>query len=267
MSVVLPPGESREPFYLDQGGEMDLFGAAYRNRLPVLLKGPTGCGKTRFVRHMAWRLGRPLITVACHEDLTSSDLVGRFLLRGGLTEWADGPLTKGVREGAIVYLDEVVEARKDIVVVIHPLADDRRILPIEKLGQSLTAPPEFMLVASFNPGYQSALKDLKPSTRQRFLAIPLGYPPAPLETDILIGESGIDRESASRLVEAGGAIRRMVEEGLEEGASTRSLVYAATLIRSGVPPRQACGSAMAQPLTDDPDLLEAIQAVIEAHLA
>jgi nitric oxide reductase NorQ protein len=265
LSTAGPPGESQAPFYLDQGGEVALFEAAYRNRLPVLLKGPTGCGKTRFVRHMAWRLSRPLITVACHEDLTGTDLVGRFLLRGGLTEWADGPLTKGVREGAIVYLDEVVEARKDIVVVIHPLADDRRILPIDKLGQSVAAPPEFMLVASFNPGYQSALKDLKPSTRQRFLAIPLGYPSAPLETDILVGESSIDRGLAGRLVQAGGAIRRMVEEGLEEGASTRSLVYAATLIRSGVPVRQACMSAMAQSLTDDPDLLAAIQAVVEAH--
>ncbi len=265
LTVAGPPRESRGPFYLDQGGEVDVFEAAFRNRLPVLLKGPTGCGKTRFVRHMAWRLGRPLVTVACHEDLSGTDLVGRFLLRGGLTEWADGPLTQGVRNGAIVYLDEVVEARKDIVVVIHPLVDDRRMLPIDKLGENLPAPPEFMLVASFNPGYQSALKDLKPSTRQRFLAIPLGYPPAALETDILVGETGIDRALAGRLVEAGGAIRRMVEEGLEEGASTRSLVYAATLMRYGVPARQACLSAMGQPLTDDPDLLVAIRAVLEAQ--
>jgi nitric oxide reductase NorQ protein len=255
-----------EPYYRRQGGEAELFEAAFRHRLPILLKGPTGCGKTRFVRHMAWRLGRPLITVACHEDLTATDLVGRFLLRGGETAWSDGPLTTGVREGALVYLDEVVEARRDIVVVIHPLADDRRILPIEKLGTVLEAPPDFMLVASFNPGYQSALKDLKQSTRQRFVSIGLGYPDPDVEAEIIEHETGIDGPMAARLVRLGISIRRLVEEGLEEGASTRVLIYAATLIQSGVPSVDACRAAIAEPLTDDPDLQAAIQAVVEAIL-
>lgn len=253
--------EAAEPYYQSQGGEVAVFEAAFRNRLPVLLKGPTGCGKTRFVRHMAWRLGRPLVTVACHEDLTATDLVGRFLLRGGETVWSDGPLTTGVRHGAIVYLDEVVEARRDVIVVIHPLADDRRTLPVEKLAAILDAPPEFMLVASFNPGYQSALKDLKQSTRQRFVSVPLGYPDPDLEERILVHESGIDAAGAGRLVQLAVSIRRMVEEGLEEGASTRLLVYAASLIRSGVPPLEACRAAIVEPLSDDPDLRAAMHAV------
>jgi nitric oxide reductase NorQ protein len=263
---VEPWRETAEPYYRSQGHEVGIFEAAFRNRLAVLLKGPTGCGKTRLVRHMAWRLGRPLVTVACHEDLTATDLVGRFLLRGGETIWADGPLTTGVRHGAVVYLDEVVEARKDIVVVIHPLADDRRILPVEKLDTVLKAPPEFMLVASFNPGYQSALKDLKQSTRQRFVSITLGYPRADLEAQILVHETGIDDARAARLVTLGTSVRRMVDEGLEEGASTRVLIHAATLIRSGVPDLDACQAAIAEPLTDDPDLRGSIQAVAQAIL-
>lgn len=258
--------ESDEPYYRSQANEAQLFEAAFRHRLPVLLKGPTGCGKTRFVRHMAWRLGRPLITVACHEDLTATDLVGRFLLKGGETVWSDGPLTMGVRQGAMVYLDEVVEARKDIVVVIHPLADDRRTLPIEKLGTMVPAPPEFMLVASFNPGYQSALKDLKQSTRQRFVSVALGYPEPVLEAEIISHETGIGLAKSRQLVRVAIAVRRMVEEGLEEGASTRTLVYAATLIQSGVPELAACRAAIAEPITDDPDLIASIQTVIETEL-
>lgn len=258
--------ETDEPYYRSQGNEVALFESAYRHRLPLLLKGPTGSGKTRLVRHMAWRLGRPLITVACHEDLSATDLVGRFLLKGGETVWSDGPLTMGVRQAAIVYLDEVVEARRDIVVVIHPLADDRRTLPVEKLGQALQAPPEFMLVASFNPGYQRALKDLKQSTRQRFVSVPLGYPEPDLETEILVHETGLPHHKARQLVSVGVAVRRLVEEGLEEGASTRTLVFAATLIQSGVEEMEACSTTIAEPLTDDPDLLAAIRGVIEAEL-
>ncbi len=258
--------EAGEPYYESQGDEIAVFEAAYSNRLPVLLKGPTGCGKTRLVRHMAWRLGRPLVTVACHEDLTATDLVGRFLLRGGETAWSDGPLTAAVRDGCIVYLDEVVEARKDIIVVIHPLADDRRTLPIDKLGIVLEAPSEFMLVASFNPGYQSALKDLKQSTRQRFVSIPLAYPEPDLERRILVHETGIETATAARLVTLASSIRRLVEEGLEEGASTRLLVYAAALMRSGVPPLEACAAAIVEPLSDDPDLRAAMQAAAASIL-
>jgi nitric oxide reductase NorQ protein len=258
--------ETAEPYYRSQGREVEIFEAAFRDRIPVLLKGPTGCGKTRFVRQMAWRLGRPLLTVACHEDLTATDLVGRFLLRGGETVWADGPLTTGVRDGAIVYLDEMVEARKDIVVVIHPLADDRRTLLIEKLGTVVEAPPDFMLVGSFNPGYQSALKDLKQSTRQRFVSLLFGYPEPGLEAEIIVHETGIDASRAARLVTVGTSVRRMVEEGLEEGASTRLLIFAASLIQSGVPELEACQAAIAEPLTDDPDLRGSIRAVAEAVL-
>jgi nitric oxide reductase NorQ protein len=258
--------EAEEPYYRPQHREVELFEAAYRRKLPVLLKGPTGCGKTRFIRAMAWRLGRPLITVACHEDLSAGDLVGRFLIKGGETVWSDGPLTRGVREGAIVYLDEVVEARKDVIVVIHPLADDRRVLTVEKLDQLLVAPPEFMLVASFNPGYQSALKELKQSTRQRFVGIALGYPEPALEEEIVVHETGIGREVAQAIVSAGAAIRRLVSEGLEEGASTRCLVYAAALTRAGVPVRDACRSALGEPLTDDPDLMASIDAIVDSFL-
>ena len=262
MSTTLP---TTGPFYLSQDDEVELFAAAYRSRLPILLKGPTGCGKTRLVRHMAWELGRPLITVACHDDLSSGDLVGRFLLKDGATEWSDGPLTRAVRDGAIAYLDEVVEARKDIVVVLHPLADDRRVLTLDKLGLMLEAPPEFMLVASFNPGYQSAVKDLKQSTRQRFVAIELGYPEPDLERKILSGETGATDDLAAILVRIGNEVRALVPEGLEEGASTRTLVAAATLIGEGLSESSACQAAIAGPITDDPDLQEAIRQVIAAH--
>ncbi len=238
--------------YIPSGSEKEVFQAAWANQLPVLLKGPTGCGKTRLVQTMAQEFGRPLITVACHEDLTAGDLVGRFLLRGGETVWEDGPLTRAVRQGGICYLDEIVEARADTTVVIHPLADHRRELNIERLGESLTAPPEFMLVLSYNPGYQSVLKDLKPSTRQRMIAIELGYPSAEIEQRIIVQEAACDVGLAGRLVRLGQAIRALRQEGLAEGASTRTLISTARLIRSGIPPELAADVAMAAPLTDDP---------------
>ncbi|MHB1640540.1 MAG: AAA family ATPase [Candidatus Dormibacteria bacterium] len=265
MTGGAPPQRPAAPFYVSQGPEIELFEAAYARGLPVLLKGPTGCGKTRFVSHMAWRLGRPLTTVACHDDLTGNDLVGRYLLMNGQTQWMDGPLTRAVREGGIAYLDEVVEARKDVVVVIHPLADHRRILPVDRLTTELQAPPEFMLVISFNPGYQSAAKDLKQSTRQRFVAIQLGYPSPALEIEILRGETEVPVEMARTLVQIGAAVRAMVPEGLEEGASPRTLVSAAGLILSGIDPVAACRAAIAHPITDDHDLEDAISQVIEAH--
>lgn len=247
-----------EPYYEPVGDEIAIFDAAYRQKLPVLLKGPTGCGKTRFMEHMAWRLKRPLITVSCHDDLTASDLVGRFLIKGGETIWVDGPLTRAVRSGSICYLDEIVEARKDIMVVIHPLADDRRVLPIEKLGEILTASPDFCLTTSYNPGYQSVLKDLKQSTRQRFIALEFTYPDAALETTIIIKETGIDQELASKLVKFAGMTRNLKGSGLEEGASTRLLVHAARLISEGIAPVTACHAAIAEALTDDPEMLAAI---------
>src|SRR5213082_2370300 len=219
-----------EPYYLPVDHEIDLFEAAHAARLPVILKGPTGCGKTRFVEHMAWRLERPLITVACHEDLSSTDLVGRFLIEGEETVWHDGPLTSAVRHGAICYLDEVVEARKDTVVIIHPLTDHRRRLPIEKRGTILDAPSDFLLVISYNPGYQSALKDLKQSTRQRFIAIDFDYPPREQETAITSHEADIPPELATELAKLGEKIRNLREHGLSEGASTRLLIYAGKLI-------------------------------------
>ena len=247
-----------EPYYEPVGHEIELFEAAYHQRLPVLLKGPTGCGKTRFVEHMAWRLQRPLLTVSCHDDLTASDLVGRFLIRGGETVWVDGPLARAVRHGGFCYLDEVVEARKDTTVVIHPLADDRRVLPMEKLGELLAAPPEFCLVISYNPGYQSVLKELKQSTRQRFIALEFDYPETALETRIICAESGIPRESAEKLVKFAHMTRNLKGNGLDEGASTRLLVHAAKLIVSGIDPVIACAGAVAQTLTDDPEMLAAI---------
>ena len=248
----------QEPYYEVIGDEIAVFEAAYRNHLPVLLKGPTGCGKTRFMEHMAWRLKRPLITVSCHDDLTASDLVGRFLIKGGETTWVDGPLSSAVRCGGICYLDEVVEARKDTTVVIHPLADDRRVLPIEKLGELLEAPPEFCLAMSYNPGYQSVLKDLKQSTRQRFVALEFNYPAAELEQQILIRESGVDAETARQLVKFAQMTRNLKGQGLDEGASTRLLVHAAKLIVSGVSPLAACRASIAQALTDDADMLTAV---------
>jgi len=247
-----------EPYYQPVGDEVAVFEAAYQQKLPVLLKGPTGCGKTRFMEHMAWRLKRPLITVSCHDDLTASDLVGRYLVKGGETVWIDGPLAAAVRSGAICYLDEIVEARKDTMVVIHPLADDRRALPIEKLGEIIEAGDEFCLAISYNPGYQSVLKDLKQSTRQRFVALEFDYPSARLEATILEKETGIDADMAAKLVKFAGMTRNLKGSGLEEGASTRLLVHAAKLIRAGVSPVTACHTAIAQALTDDAEMLAAI---------
>ena len=239
-----------------------MFEAASGARLPVMLKGPTGCGKTRFVEYMAWRLNRPLITVACHEDLSATDLVGRFLLEGEETVWHDGPLTAAVRAGAICYLDEVVEARKDTVVIIHPLTDDRRRLPIEKRGTILDAPPDFMLVVSYNPGYQSILKDLKQSTRQRFIALEFDYPPPDLETEIVAREGGIDLNTAGDLVVIGQKVRNLRGHGLEEGVSTRLLIYAAQLIARGIAPALAAETALATPITDDRGLQRSIKEII-----
>jgi nitric oxide reductase NorQ protein len=252
----------REPYYLEVGQEVELFETAHQAKLPVMLKGPTGCGKTRFVEYMAWRLGRPLITVACHEDLSATDLVGRFLLEGDETVWHDGPLTTAVKHGAICYLDEIVEARKDTIVLIHPLTDDRRILPVEKRGTILHAPDEFMLVVSYNPGYQSVIKDLKQSTRQRFLGIEFGYPPAQLEIEIVMHEGGVDEQTARDLVVIGEKVRNLKGHGLEEGVSTRLLVYAAQLISQGIHPHIACDVAIKSPITDDAELQRSIQEII-----
>lgn len=252
----------REPYYLPLGDEVAAFEAAYANRLPVMLKGPTGCGKTRFVRHMAYRLGRPLISVACHDDLTASDLLGRYLIRGGETVWVDGPLTQAVRSGAICYLDEVVEARKDTTVVIHPLTDDRRRLRVERTGEVLAAPPEFMLVISYNPGYQSLMKNLKQSTRQRFVALEFDFPPRDAELAIVRHETGLDGRTAETLVRVGELVRNLKEAGLEEPASTRLLIYAGLLVRGGLDPRRACELAIAAPISDDPAVLEAIGELI-----
>ena len=248
----------QEPFYAAQNDEISIFEAAYENGIPILLKGPTGCGESRFMEHMAWRLSRPLITVSCHDDLTAADLVGRYLIIGGETRWADGPLARAVRGGAICYLDEIVEARKDTTVVIHPLADDRRVLPIEKTGELLTAPSEFCLGISYNPGYQSVLKDLKQSTRQRFISIEFDYPTNQLEADILIKETSLDPIMVERLVKYATMTRNLKGSGLEEGASTRLLVHAAKLMHSGVNPQTACRSAISETLTDDPDMLKAV---------
>ena len=261
------PAASRvasEPYYEPVGDEIALFEAAHAQRLPVLLKGPTGCGKTRFMEHMAWRLGRPLVTVSCHDDLTASDLVGRYLIVGDETVWVDGPLAGAVRLGAICYLDEIVEARKDTTVVIHPLADDRRILPVEKTGEVLRAPPEFLLALSYNPGYQSVLKELKQSTRQRFVAIEFAYPDAAIEQKIVTRETGVDADLAERLVKLAAMTRNLKDNGLDEGASTRLLVHAGKLIVDGVPARAACGSAIARSLTDEPESLAAVNELVAA---
>ncbi len=252
------------PFYRPHGNEVAVFEHAYANRLPLMLKGPTGCGKTRFVQYMAARLGRPLYTVACHDDLTAADLVGRHLIGEAGTYWCDGPLTRAVREGAICYLDEVVEARRDVTVVLHPLTDDRRILPIERTGEELHAPDDFMLVVSYNPGYQNLLKSLKPSTRQRFVAISLGFPPGEIEERILVAESGIAPAMATRLVALAGHLRQLKDHDLEEAASTRLLVYAASLIAAGCDPVTACDAALVEPLTDDPDTAQALLEVVRA---
>jgi len=258
---VLKPEEyfiTEEPYYEPVGNEIGVFEAAYSNQLPVLLKGPTGCGKTRFMEHMAWRLKRPLITVSCHDDLTASDLVGRFLIRGGETIWVDGPLSRAVRAGGICYLDEIVEARKDTTVVIHPLADDRRVLPMEKLGELLEAGDDFCMAISYNPGYQSVLKDLKQSTRQRFVALNFDYPSADLESKIIVNETGIDTATAAQLVKFAQMTRNLKGSGLEEGASTRLLVHAAKLMKTGVSPVVACRASIAEALTDDEEMLIAV---------
>ncbi|WP_308387844.1 CbbQ/NirQ/NorQ/GpvN family protein [Acidithiobacillus sp. AMEEHan] len=249
---------SEEPFYQPVGSELGIFMAAWGRRLPVMLKGPTGCGKTRFLEHMAWRLKRPLITVACHEDLTSSDLVGRFLIEGDETVWQDGPLTRAVREGAICYLDEIVEARTDTTVVIHPLTDHRRHLPIDKLGTELTAHPDFLLVISYNPGYQTVLKDLKPSTKQRFVGMNFTYPPAELEAQIVMRESGLDADRSNKLVQGAAKARNLKDQGLQEVTSTRALVYAGTLMAAGLAPLEAIEAAIISPQTDDPELASAL---------
>ncbi|MQG26982.1 MAG: CbbQ/NirQ/NorQ/GpvN family protein [SAR202 cluster bacterium] len=272
-----------EPYYLPIGDEIELFTAAYRQHIPVLLKGPTGCGKTRFVEYMAWQLGRPLavvkekggkeeqlqegeirvplVTIACHEDLTASDLVGRYLLDANGTRWIDGPMTRAVKAGAILYLDEVVEARKDTTVLIHPLTDHRRILPIEKTGSIIEADDRFLLCVSYNPGYQSALKDLKHSTRQRFISIEFYYPPADVETAIIQRESGCSKEHADSLAKLGEKIRNLEEHGLQEGASTRLLIYAGRLMSEGISPRRAAQVAIVWTLTDDPELQRSIEEV------
>ncbi|MFY9271141.1 MAG: CbbQ/NirQ/NorQ/GpvN family protein [Candidatus Manganitrophaceae bacterium] len=263
-SVMEPFYLAKEPFYQPVGEEVSLFEAAAASKRPVLLKGPTGCGKSRFVAYMAYRLKRPLITVACHEDLTASDLVGRYLLKGDETVWSDGPLSLAVKHGAICYLDEVVEARKDTTVVIHPLTDDRRILPIEKKGEILTASDDFMLAISYNPGYQSVLKELKQSTRQRFIALDFQYPPRAVEIGIVVQEAGVSEEIARRLVGVGEKVRNLKNHGLEEGVSTRLLIYAGQLIGKGIPPHRACEAAIADAMTDDPDMRRSLMEVVRA---
>src|SRR5829696_647609 len=252
----------KEPYYLPVGKEVELFEAAYKAKLPIMLKGPTGCGKTRFIEYMAFRLNRPLVTVACHEDLSATDLVGRFLLEGEETVWHDGPLTTAVKHGAICYLDEVVEARKDTLVLIHPLTDDRRILPIEKRGTILQAPDEFLLVVSYNPGYQSVLKDLKQSTRQRFVALEFDYPPPEMEAEIVAREGGVDEGTARDLVLIGQKVRNLRGHGLEEGVSTRLLIYAAQLTARGIPAVVAAEVALCSPITDDRDLQRSIREIV-----
>jgi nitric oxide reductase NorQ protein len=253
---------SSEPFFLPRANEIEIGLAASANRLPLLLKGPTGCGKTRFMQYLAWRLNRPLITVSCHDDLSTSDLVGRYLVKKNATFWQDGPLTLAVRAGAICYLDEIVEARKDTTVVIHPLTDDRRELPIEKLGKLYSAPPDFMLAVSYNPGYQSVLKDLKPSTRQRFVSLSFDYPSAELEKEIVIKESGIDEKVAIKMVKLAAMTRSLKESGLAEGASTRLIIQTVRLIASGIDTVTACRSGMLESLTDDPELLAAMDEML-----
>jgi nitric oxide reductase NorQ protein len=272
---------SSEPFYQPVNDEIELFEAAYSEKIPVLLKGPTGCGKTRFVEFMAFKLGRPvtvireddgsdagegrpLVTVACHEDLTASDLVGRYLLENDSTRWMDGPLTRAVKTGAICYLDEIVEARKDTTVLVHPLTDHRRLLPIEKLGQIIEAREGFLLVISYNPGYQSALKDLKHSTRQRFMSIEFTYPPRDLEARIIGHESGVDEAVAMDLAKLGEKVRHLKEHGLAEGVSTRLLIYAGKLIHQGIPARRACQVAVIWALTDDRDVQRSIEEVVSS---
>ena len=263
-----------EPYYLPLGDELEVFDAAYRASLPVLLKGPTGCGKTRFIEHMTWRLYRetakpidvPLVTISCHEDLTATDMVGRYLLRGDSTVWSDGPLTRAVRTGALCYLDEIVEARKDTTVLIHSLTDHRRILPIDKTGELLSAHPDFLLIISYNPGYQSVLKDLKPSTRQRFVSLEFDYPDRQREAEIVAFESGIDLAHAERLAVIGEKVRNLSEHGFEEGVSTRLLIYTAALINKGIDPRRAAQIAIVAAVSDDRIVQKAIADIVDTVL-
>ncbi len=279
---------TKEPYYVPVGDEVELFEAAYAQKIPVLFKGPTGCGKTRFVEYMSYRLGQsltkvsqrrdessgvpessnghnlPLVTIACHEDLTASDLVGRYLLEGANTVWIDGPLTRAVKVGGICYLDEIVEARKDTTVLIHPLTDHRRILPVEKRGELLEAADGFLLVLSYNPGYQSALKDLKHSTRQRFVALEFDYPPPEIEAEIIAHESGVGEDGANQLAKLGQKVRNLREHGLGEGASTRLLIYAGQLITQGIAPRRACQVAVNWAVTDDTSIHKSIEELISS---
>ena len=252
-----------EPYYEPVGNELELYSSAYEVRMPMMIKGPTGCGKSRFVEHMAWKLGKPLITVACNEDMTASDLVGRFLLDKEGTKWQDGPLTTAARIGAICYLDEVVEARQDTTVVIHPLTDHRRTLPLDKKGELIEANPDFQLVISYNPGYQSLMKDLKQSTKQRFGGLDFDYPEEGLEVQIVTKESGVDEATAKKLVQIAHRARNLKGHGLDEGISTRLLVYAGQLIAKGVAPEAACSMTMVTPLTDDPDMRDTLNAAVQ----
>ncbi len=257
---------AEEPYYRTVGDEATLFQAAYSARMPVVLKGPTGCGKTRFVEYMAWKLGRPLITVACNEDMTASDLLGRFLLDAQGTRWQDGPLTQAVRMGAICYLDEVVEARQDTIVAIHTITDHRRILPLDKKGELVQAHPDFQLVISYNPGYQSLMKDLKQSTKQRFGALDFSYPPPEHEAAIIAHETGIEVSLAEKLVQIAQRSRNLKGHGLDEGISTRLLVYAGQLIKGGIAPESACRMALVRPLTDDADMRDTLDAAVATCL-
>ncbi len=255
---------NEEPYYEAQGNEVVLYEAAYEARLPVMIKGPTGCGKSRFIEHMAWKLKKPLITVACNEDMTASDLVGRYLLDANGTRWLDGPLTTAARIGAICYLDEIVEARQDTTVVIHPLTDHRRTLPLDKKGELIDAHADFQLVISYNPGYQSLMKDLKQSTKQRFTAMDFDYPDSKTETAIVVKEASVDADIAEKLVKISHTARNLKGHGLDEGISTRLLVYAATLMNKGIAPVDACRMAMVRPITDDADIRSTLDHAIDA---
>ena len=255
---------TKEPFYQAQGKEISLYEAAYNKRLPVMVKGPTGCGKSRFVEYMAYKLGKPLITVACNEDMTASDLVGRYLLDANGTRWLDGPLTVAARIGAICYLDEIVEARQDTTVVIHPLTDHRRTLPLDKKGELVNAHPDFQLVISYNPGYQSLMKDLKQSTKQRFVGLDFDYADSSVEIEIVAKETGIDKDVSAKLVKIAETARNLKGHGLDEGISTRLLVYAASLIKDGIPANDACRMALVTPITDDKDIRDTLNHSIDA---
>ena len=277
MNQSTSPSPTTEiPYYLPLADEVEVFQAAYASRLPVLLKGPTGCGKTRFVEHMSWQLDNsraddqrpevPLLTVSCHEDLTATDMVGRYLLKGDETVWSDGPLTRAVRTGAICYLDEIVEARKDTTVLIHSLTDHRRILPIDKTSELLDAHPDFLLVISYNPGYQSVLKDLKPSTRQRFVSLEFDYPDVETETKIISHESGVDTATAERLAVIGERVRNLKQHGFEEGVSTRLLIYTGDLIAAGIAPRRAATASIISAISDDASVQQAVTDIVDVIL-